>query len=129
MRETSVSGLFLVTAGPSTAAATNLLYSPQLPALMERLREKFDMVLIDSPPVLQIPDARVLGRVADAVVLVLRAGKTTRDAAQAVRQRLAEDGIPVLGVILNDWNPQTSGPGYYSYYRRYYYPGGYYAQE
>ena len=129
VRETGVSGLFLLTAGPSTAAATNLLYSPQLPALIQRLRENFDMVLIDSPPVLQIPDARVLGRVADAVVLVLRAGKTTRDAAQAVRQRLAEDGIPVLGVILNDWNPQTSGPGYYSYYRRYYYSGGYYHAE
>ncbi|MDW8129033.1 MAG: polysaccharide biosynthesis tyrosine autokinase [Bryobacterales bacterium] len=131
VRETSVPNLAVVTAGPSTAAATNLLYSPQLPRLLEEVRKSFDMILIDTPPVLQIPDARVLGRVADAVILVVRAGRTTREAAQAVRQRLEEDGIPLLGVILNDWNPRAPGSGYYGYYRRYYYPyyRGEYLQE
>ena len=77
--------------------------------LMQRLRRDFDNVLIDSPPMGQISDARVLGRLADSVILVLRAGRTTRDAALAATQRFAEDGTPVLGTILNDWDFSFGG--------------------
>jgi Mrp family chromosome partitioning ATPase len=77
------------------------------------------MVLIDTAPMLQIPDARVIGRLVDAVILVLRAGQTTREAGIAALQRFEEDGTPVLGTILNDWNPRA-GDNYsnsaYSYY-------------
>jgi Mrp family chromosome partitioning ATPase len=65
---------------------------------------------------LQMPDGRILGRLADGVILVIRANTTTRDAALAARQRLSEDGTPVLGAILNDWNPKHSVTyGYYGY--------------
>jgi polysaccharide biosynthesis transport protein len=61
----------------------------------------------------------VLGRLADAVVLVVRAGETNRDQAMAARRRLAEDGIPLLGTILNDWNPDSLGyTANYSYYAK-----------
>jgi Mrp family chromosome partitioning ATPase len=73
---------------------------------------------------LQIPDARVLGRMVDRVIMVLRAGKTTRDAAMAARQRFSEDGTQMLGTILNDWNPKRSPNGYYGNHGGYYY-GGY----
>jgi Mrp family chromosome partitioning ATPase len=66
---------------------------------------------------LQMPEARVIGRLVSAVVLVLRSGQTTRDAAQAALQRLHEDGTVVLGTILNDWNPKSSTNGYYGYGR------------
>ena len=56
---------------------------------------------------------RVLGRSADGVVLVARAGATTRQAAIAANQRLADDGIHLLGTILNDWDPKSSRGGYY----------------
>jgi Mrp family chromosome partitioning ATPase len=62
------------------------------------------------------PDARVLGRMADAVVMVNRAGHTTRDAAVAAQHRFSEDQTRVLGTILNDWDPSTSPNGYYGYY-------------
>ena len=71
------------------------------------------MVIIDTPPMLQMPDARVLGRLADAVILVTRAGQTTRDAAMAASQRFAEDRTRVLGTILNDWDQTSSRSGYY----------------
>ena len=120
VRETKLAGLWLLPAGPRTTAAANLLYSPRLPELLKAVRLDYDMVLIDTPPMLQIADARLLGRLADAVVLIIRAGKTTRDAALAARDRLSEDGIEVLGTILNDWNPDRSaGSGYYRYYDRY----------
>jgi succinoglycan biosynthesis transport protein ExoP len=68
---------------------------------------------------LQIPDARVLARLADKVILVIRAGKTTRDGALAAHQKLREDGTGLLGTILNDWNPKHSTSGYYGYYKQY----------
>jgi succinoglycan biosynthesis transport protein ExoP len=119
--ETGVPGLYLLPSGTKSTGASNLLYSPRMAELLQRLRRDYDAILIDTPPMLQIPDARVLGRLADAVILVIRAAETTRDAAQAARQRFAEDGTPVLGTILNDWNPRYApGYGYYRYYDRYY---------
>ena len=55
------------------------------------------------------------------MILVLKAGQTTRDMALAATQRFAEDGTPVLGTILNQWNPNSAaGYGYYSDYHQYY---------
>lgn len=120
IRETEIPGLFVLTSGASTSAATNLLYGNYMPELLRHLREEFETILIDTPPMLQIPDSRVLGRMADQVILVVRSGKTTRDAALAARQRFSEDGTKLLGTILNDWNPKHSATGYYGYYNGYY---------
>jgi len=68
-----------------------------------------------------IPDARVMARLADGVILVLRSALTTRDAALLAKQRFEDDGIPLMGTILNNWNPNTPGYGYYrNYYAGYY---------
>jgi Mrp family chromosome partitioning ATPase len=64
-----------------------------------------------------IADARLVGRYADGVVMVVRSMFTTRDAALLARQRLQEDGTRLLGMILNGWDPNVPG---YSYYRNYY---------
>ncbi len=121
-QSTGIRNLFVLPSGSSSH--THLLYSPQLPELIRRAREEVDMVLIDSPPMLQMPDARVLGRCADAVILVVRAEQTTLEAAALARQRFSEDGTKVLGTILNNWNPKhtsTYGYGkYYESYKRYY---------
>ncbi len=120
IRETQVAGLFLLPAGKATSGATSLLYGPRLPQIIKEFRGQFDTILIDSPPMLQIPDARVIARIADKVILVLRAGRTTRDAAVAAYEKFKGDGTSVLGTILNDWNPKLSSNGYYGYYKKYY---------
>jgi capsular exopolysaccharide synthesis family protein len=102
---TAIPGLFALTSGRVAAGAEVLLYSANLADLLAKFKAEFDMVLVDSPPMLQMSDARVVGRVADAVVLVARAGTTTRDAAIAAHQRFVEDQTRVLGTILNNWNP------------------------
>jgi Mrp family chromosome partitioning ATPase len=79
------------------------------------VRSDYDVVLIDTPPMLHMPDARILARLADALVLVIRAGHTSRDAALAANQRFVQDGTRVLGIILNDWDPKRSAAGYYGY--------------
>jgi capsular exopolysaccharide synthesis family protein len=119
IQQTRVPGLAVLTSGKPTHVSANLLHSANLGELLEKLKEQYDMVLIDTPPMLQIADARLIGRHADAVVLVARAQKTTRDAIIAAYQRLAEDRIRVLGTVLNDWNPKRSPAGYYGYYRAY----------
>jgi capsular exopolysaccharide synthesis family protein len=118
---TKIPGLWLLPSGPETQAAANLLYSPRLTELLSGAKMEYDMVLLDTPPMLQMTDARVLGRMTDAVILVARAEQTTRDALVAATQRLAEDRIRVLGTILNYWNPKRSRNGYYGYYRGSYY--------
>jgi capsular exopolysaccharide synthesis family protein len=117
IRETEIPRLWLMTSGPATTLAANLLCNAVLPELLTYLRSEFDVVLIDTPPMLQMPDARILGRLADGIVLVIRAGQTTRHAAMAARQRFQQDGIRVLGTILNGWNPDDSPIGYYGYHR------------
>ncbi|MBV9158145.1 MAG: CpsD/CapB family tyrosine-protein kinase, partial [Acidobacteriaceae bacterium] len=121
IRQMDIPGLSVLTSGPGTSSATNLLYGPYMPELLRYLRDHFDIILIDTPPMLQIPDARVLGRMSDKVILVVRAGLTTRDAALAARQRFSEDGTSLLGTILNDWNPKNSPNGYYGNYGYYNY--------
>ncbi len=80
--------------------------------LVSRLRSQYDIVLIDTPPVLYGPDARLLGRLADAVILVVRSRKTTHQDAHAAIMRLGADGIPVAGTILNHWNPGSDSAPY-----------------
>jgi Mrp family chromosome partitioning ATPase len=94
--------------------------------LIERALRVFDTILIDTPPVKQIADARVLGRISDGVVLVLRAGQTTRGTAKAAADRFADDGIRVLGTVLNAWDPASNGSGYYDGYS---YDDSYYNDE
>jgi Mrp family chromosome partitioning ATPase len=72
------------------------------------MRGEFHTVIIDAPPMLNMPDARVLGRLADGVVLVVQSAQTMRDAAVAANQRLADDGTRVLGTILNQWDPRNT---------------------
>jgi succinoglycan biosynthesis transport protein ExoP len=120
VQDTRVPGLSVLPSGPATQAAANLLYSPRLTELLTGAKREYDMVLVDTPPMLQMTDARILGRMTDAVILVARAEHTTRDALMAATKRLGEDRIRVLGTILNDWNPKRSLNGYYGYYR-----GGY----
>jgi capsular exopolysaccharide synthesis family protein len=121
---TEVPGLCLLPSGPGTAGISNLLHSTRLSELLLRLRREFDTVLIDTAPMLQIPDARVIGRMADAVILVFRAGLTTREAALAATQLFEGDGTRVLGTILNDWNPRAGNSSYATAYSYYYHNNG-----
>jgi succinoglycan biosynthesis transport protein ExoP len=116
-RPTAVSGLWVLPSGPGTLSISGLLYSERMAQLLDRFRGEFDTILIDTPPMLTISDARILGRLADGAILVIGAGLTTRDAALSAKQRLVEDGIPVIGTVLNRWDLKSKtrygNQGYY----------------
>jgi capsular exopolysaccharide synthesis family protein len=106
--DTSVANLSLLPTRPAREGISTMLHSSRMRALLKRLRQEFDHVIIDSPPMLHIADARVLGWLADGVLLVLRSRRTTKEAAVAAYDCLLQDGINVLGAVLNDWNPRAS---------------------
>ncbi len=117
VHETNEPGLFVLPSGPCDSETPDLLHSPVLRKLIERLRQQFDVILIDTPPLLEIPDARLLSRIADGAIFIARSRRTTVEAAASATQRLAFDKARVLGIVLNDWNPKQSR--YYSRYGRY----------
>ena len=119
VRETGVSGLYLLPGGYCGINPTNLFYSPRMERLLNRFRKEYQIVMIDAPPMIHLADARVLGCQADGVILVVRAGRTTAEKALFVRQRFAEDGTRMLGVVLNSWNPRLSDHNGYGNYADY----------
>jgi Mrp family chromosome partitioning ATPase len=94
-----------------------LFFSPRVKELLGLLRRQFDTILIDTAPALQFPDARLWGKHSDGVVLIVRSGITTREGASSACQRFLDDGIPVLGSILNDWAPRIGGEQGQYFYR------------
>jgi len=112
VRKSAVPNLHILTAGPETHAAAHLLYSPNFTALIKGFRDEYDMILIDTPPMLHMTDARIISRQADGVVLVARAGATTRDSLLAAKERFDEDRTKIIGSILNDWDPKRPAAYY-----------------
>jgi len=102
-QQTNVPNLWLASPGPRESGALDLLYSNGMAALMSCAREAFDFILIDTPAMGDLADARILGRISDGVLLVVQSGGD-RKSAQAAASRLQEDGIRVLGAVLNNFN-------------------------
>lgn len=119
VRTTALENLDILTAGRQVAGPVNLLQAKHLSATFALLRRTYDTILIDSPPMMHIPDARLFGKLADGVVLVLRSGSSTRDSALGAKLRLYEDGVHVIGAVMNDWNPKKGTSGRYGYYKSY----------
>lgn len=104
--------------GPEVEDLSKILYSDRFSQLLDRLRQDFEIILIDAPPVLQIADTRILDRFADGVVLVLRSGVTDRKSALEAYRCLHEDGANIIGTVLNDWRPSRKRTdAYYGYVR------------
>ena len=119
-KPTEYENLSVIPSGAGRESVADLLHSPQLGILMQNLAAHYDVVLIDSPPMLHITDARILAGDAHSVILVLRSGETKLSNAIAVRNMLDRDRVRIAGSVLNDFNPRREGraryyTGYYEY--------------
>jgi capsular exopolysaccharide synthesis family protein len=125
VRSTAVENLFLVSAGTLPPNPSELLGSERMERVLTEYGEMFDLVLIDTSPVLLAPDAAILGAGADGVLLVIRAGFTETPAARQAAQQFATVGARVIGAVLNDPDDVVRRyAGYYSYgYNYTYYYG------
>ncbi len=99
---TSVAGLFILPCGAPMPSLSRFLYTDRFSRVLEELKSQFDVILFDTPPAIAAPDARLLGRASDGVILVVRAGQTSRQAAIIASRQLRGDGSILLGTVLND---------------------------
>ncbi len=127
VRQTAIANLSVMPRGKLRSTVINLLYSPRFAEVLQIARKEFDVIIIDTPPMLHLPDARAIAHLTDGVVFVVRSGKTLRDTVITARERFRQDGIPILGSILNDWNPREIG--YYGHDNYEDYRSSYYGKE
>ena len=106
--------LFVLPAGTPPPNPAELLASANMKDVLDQLKEQFDHIVIDTPPSLSVTDAVVLSPRADAVVLVIRSGQTTKQALRRARDILMQVNAKVVGVLLNAVD--LSSPDYYYYY-------------
>jgi polysaccharide biosynthesis transport protein len=123
VRPTNVRGLSLLTCGALPTNPSGLLSGVRMRVLLQELAKSFDLVILDTPPVLATADAGILGSLADGVLLVVRAGQTDRIAAKRAHQQLVNVGARVVGTVLNDPGGEVSQ------YGDYYYPYDYAVEE
>ncbi|HEV7364549.1 MAG TPA: Wzz/FepE/Etk N-terminal domain-containing protein [Gemmatimonadales bacterium] len=123
IRPTNVRGLSLLTCGALPTNASNLLSGVRMRVLLQELAKSFDLVILDTPPVLATADAGILASLADGVLLVVRAGQTDRVAAKRAHQQLVNVGATIVGTVLNDPGGEVSQ------YGDYYYPYDYAAER
>jgi polysaccharide biosynthesis transport protein len=114
---TGLPGLSILPNRVTENNVSKALYSPRLRTILESLTKRYDMVLVDAPPLLSVADARIIAPLTDALILVLRAGVTNRDSAMEAYQRIQEDGLTLLGTVLTDYN--LSGDRKRQYYYDY----------
>jgi capsular exopolysaccharide synthesis family protein len=109
-----VPNLDILPSGPVPPFPTEMLSSEAMQALLKRLGDTYTYVIIDSPPILSVTDAVILGRVVDAVVLVVRHGKSNRNVMRRARDLLVRSAVPMAGLVLNAVD--VNSPEYYGYY-------------
>ena len=115
--------LSLLPAGPVPPNPAELLDSARTRDIFTRLRDQYDLVLIDSPPVLPVTDAAILSRHADATLMLAAAGQTRRSDLHRAVEKLDQVGATILGMVLNKVTRQTGRYYGYTYSYKAYRPG------
>ncbi len=108
----------LLLAGTPIAAVSRILNGPNFGILIAQLREQYDLIVIDSPPVLPVPDALILGQWADGAILASRFDISRFPQVERARRQLDVAGITVLGTVINGMRAADSYYGHYSYARK-----------
>jgi len=120
IRPTAVEGLDLVPAGTLVPNISELLGAASMRRALAELSDRYDIVIVDTPPVLAAADAEILAVQCHAVLMVVRAGQTERHTAQYAVQQLRAIGSRVVGAVLNDPDEKVPGHSRYTYYYDYY---------
>ena len=116
-------GIAFVPAGPAPPNPAELVGSARMRDLLEHLREAYDFVILDSPPVLPVTDAVVLGREVDGVVLVVKGYDTPRELVRRARDQLLQAHVHLLGAVINNVDTRWGDGMFYGrYYGAYYGP-------
>jgi capsular exopolysaccharide synthesis family protein len=121
VEETEISNLHAITAGPVPPNPSELLSSVKLRILLAQLQDRYDHIVIDSPPVIHVTDALIISPLVDGVVIAVKSGHTPREAVVRTKQALYDVNAKIFGVVLNHVDLEREGYYYnykYSYYHQ-----------
>jgi capsular exopolysaccharide synthesis family protein len=110
-----IPNLSLIFAGPIPPNPAELLGSNKMKAFLDKLKEEYDIIIFDTPPVIQVADSTILGGITDGIILVISAGETNIDMARKAYKSISEIGAKVLGTALVKIDTNSIG-SYYRYY-------------
>jgi len=118
IRPSGIPNLSVLTCGPIPPNPTELLHTEGFARLLQAMAQRYDRVIIDSPPAGIVADAVVIATQVDGTMMVLRAGQTSRDAAARAIRSIRDVKGRIFGAVLNDLDPTDQRYGqYYQYYR------------
>lgn len=115
VRQNVLPGLDLLTSGPVPPNPAELLGSLAMEDLLIKLSEMYDLVLLDTPPVLAVADSQILGNLVDGSLLVVNSRLTHRDKVIDAKNQLDKSSSKTLGIVLNDLDKKDDGDYYYYY--------------
>jgi capsular exopolysaccharide synthesis family protein len=115
----TVPGLDILPAGTKAPNPAELVGSESMKRLLQGLKDRYDFILLDTPPVMAVSDALLLSRMVDSVLFVVRSGVTPRAVARDAQQRLTNVKARIIGVILNDISPSSQAADVWRYGARY----------
>ena len=113
-QSTEVPNLYVLTSGPIPPNPSELLASKQMGEVLGEMKERFDMVIFDTPPILAVADAQILANQVDASLLIVSSSKTEKEAALKAKELLTQAKSKLLGAVLN--NRKMEEGNYYYYY-------------
>lgn len=113
--ETETEGFYLSVAGPLSPDPTSLLDSDQFQKFIDKVREDYDYVIIDAPPLGVVIDAAIIGKYCDGAVLVIEQGVIKRKVVQDVIKQLKRGKVRILGAVLNKVDERIGAYGAYDY--------------
>lgn len=125
--ETETEGFYLSVAGPLSPDPTSLLDSDQFQKFIDKVREDYDYVIIDAPPLGVVIDAAIIGKYCDGAVLVIEQGVIKRKVVQDVIKQLKRGKVRILGAVLNKVDERIGAYGAYDY--KYSYSYSYYGDS
>ncbi len=117
---TEIQNLDLIPCGKIPQSPAELFQNDNFKVLLDKLREKYDFIIIDSPPVTVVSDALIISQYVNGVAVIARANKTPLPLLVRTRELLEGVNAPILGVILNDMKAGANGYGTYYYYKHEY---------
>jgi len=120
IKPTNIPNLFLINAGPVPPNPAELLGSDKMGHILSTFKGAFDFILIDTPPVLAVTDAMVLGPIIDGIILLVWGGKTAREALKRAKERLDLMNVKTIGVVINRLNIKEHSYYYKHHYYHYY---------
>lgn len=122
VKPTQKENLSIITAGTFTPNPAELLASHKLETYISYFRDTFDIVFFDTPPIVAVTDAAILGTKLDGILLVIRSHVASREIVERAVNNLSNVGIKCIGTVLNDidLSHRYSSYGYYKYYYHYY---------